>query len=87
MEGASRELIRNIQILRKEADFSIEQRIIINLTTKGDTLSETISKFKDKIMTEVLAVEFNADIEENYDISKEIEIMEENVKITLKKAK
>ena len=84
LEGASRELIRNIQILRKEAGFSIEQRIVLGLETKGEVLLETTQKFMPKILNEVLAKDFSNSMEE-YDYQKDVEIMEEVVTITLKK--
>ena len=86
LEGASRELIRNIQILRKEANFSIEQRVILSLTTQKDSevLKETISKYLPKILNEVLAIEYLDNLE-NADYEKTIEVMEESVKVSLKK--
>lgn len=84
LEGLCRELIRNIQILRKEADFLIEQRIKISFNTDSELLKETIEKFNDKITQEILAVE-NCESLENIDIQKEIEISEEKVVISLMK--
>lgn len=84
LEGSSRELIRNIQILRKEANFSIEQRIVLGLETKGEILSETIENYLPKIKSEVLAKEYSNEIA-NPDYTKEIEIMDETIKISLKK--
>jgi len=58
-EGILREIIRNAQVLRKEADFKIDDRIDINISSVDDKVSEILSKNKDKIASEVLAKTFN----------------------------
>ena len=58
-EGVLREIIRNAQILRKEADFNIESRILINITSKDSKITQLISNNADKIKQEVLAQKLN----------------------------
>ena len=58
-EGVLREIIRNAQILRKEADFNIESRILINITSKDSKITQLVSNNADKIKQEVLAQKLN----------------------------
>ena len=47
-EGILREIIRNAQVLRKEADFKIDDRIDINITSKNDNVTKILKDNKDK---------------------------------------
>ena len=58
-EGILREIIRNAQVLRKEADFKIDDRIDINITSKDENITKILENNKDKIVMEVLAKNFN----------------------------
>lgn len=83
LEGLSRELIRTIQVLRKEANFKVEERIEVALKTESETLSKVISKYSERIKAEVLGKNFVEGIE-NPTIEREVEIQEEKVLIQLK---
>lgn len=54
-EGLVRDLIRQIQAARKEADLNVEDRIKLGLATKNKQLNEAINAFKSLIESEVLA--------------------------------
>ena len=82
-EGILRELIRQIQVMRKDADFKVEQRIALGLSTQSEILSETIKENEDKIKSETLALELKEKIE-NADIAQTAEIGEDKVEISLK---
>ena len=58
-EGILREVIRNAQVLRKEADFKIDDRIDINITTEDTNVANILNENKDKIASEVLAKNYN----------------------------
>ena len=45
LEGLSRELIRAAQVLRKKADFKVEDRIYIEFSTDSADLNEIITKY------------------------------------------
>ncbi len=66
LEGLYRELVRHIQVMRKEADFKIEDRIFANFNSKSEILNKVISQFKPQIMSEAL-------IKEIKDVKSEIE--------------
>lgn len=55
LEGLARELVRNIQSLRKKANFDISDRITLNYATDSDLLKEVFESQKDLIAKEVLA--------------------------------
>jgi len=100
-EGAVRDVIRQIQTLRKEAGYAVEQRIKLHLATHNEFLEQAISRVREHIKSEVLADDFDfeaADIPQlheqfrqkieaamPFDISREIEIA--GAKILLEIAK
>lgn len=56
-EGYARELIRNIQSLRKKSDFKVDDRIVVYYQAISSALSDTMDKMKELIAKEILAVE------------------------------
>jgi len=57
LEGFAREIIRNIQTLRKSSGFNVEDRIILYYQTDSKLLVEAFDKYDDQISHEVLALE------------------------------
>lgn len=79
IEGYARDLVRQIQEARKEADYQVDDRIEVSLTNADNILSI----FKEYIQTETLST-----IVENIEISdidKQIELEELKVNLKLKK--
>ncbi len=56
LEGYYREFVRGLQVLRKEADLSIDERIYVYFETGDDDLAEMLFEFMDKIKQEVLII-------------------------------
>ena len=83
LEGLSRELIRAAQVMRKTADFKVEDRIDIMFETESDDLNEIINKFAGKIKTELLAREISKF--DNAEYSETVEIADEKITISLKR--
>ena len=83
-EGLYRELVRQAQILRKEAGFEIDERISMYLSTSSTTLNKVITKFEEKIKKEVLVVNYGQKLE-NANISKDVEVGDEIINISLKR--
>jgi isoleucyl-tRNA synthetase len=54
-EGLAREIIRNIQSLRKKSAFKVEDRIDVFYQTDSAILSETLGEYSDLVKKEVLA--------------------------------
>ena len=55
-EGKLRELVRELQVARKEADFNIDDRICLNLSTQDAEINQIISQNLENINAEVLCV-------------------------------
>ena len=72
-EGLYREFVRSLQVLRKEADFSIDDRIKASFKTDNVDLENMIKKFKNKIMQEVLIKEISDNLV-NFDVEKALEV-------------
>jgi isoleucyl-tRNA synthetase len=62
LEGVLRDLIRQIQLMRKEADFNIDDRIIICGSFKNE-LKDVINQNKDYFMNEVLCTDIVENME------------------------
>jgi isoleucyl-tRNA synthetase len=79
-EGLAREIVRRIQIMRKEMDLEYNDRIEVFI--HGDEeIEETIKKFKDYIQNETLSI-IKENIENPY--LKEWEIEDKKVSIGIK---
>jgi len=61
MEGSARDLIRNIQSLRKKSGFQVEDRITVSYKTNSKFIISTIQKMTGLISKEVLANSINND--------------------------
>ncbi|MFO7806947.1 MAG: isoleucine--tRNA ligase [Candidatus Moraniibacteriota bacterium] len=84
LEGEMRELVRQIQQTRKEADFKISDRIIVFYYGGG----EIFDTYQKDIASEVLAEKINKTSESpnNFDIEKELKVNDKKIKIWLEKA-
>uniref|UniRef100_A0A7C3Z0X9 Isoleucine--tRNA ligase n=1 Tax=candidate division WOR-3 bacterium TaxID=2052148 RepID=A0A7C3Z0X9_UNCW3 len=82
LEGLARELVRRVQILRKEAGFQVADRIFLYFATEGK-LKRAIEKHRDYIANETLAVKIEEGEGEG-NIQKELEIEGLKIKITLR---
>ncbi len=82
-EGILREIIRNAQILRKEAEFNIEARVKLNIETQSQLIKKVVAENVEKIKQEVLASEFNEG-DFDCDIEKECVVADEQLVIKLK---
>ena len=83
-EGKLRELIRELQVARKEADFNIDDRIVLNVNANGPEIGDIIENNLKTINAEVLAVS-NEPLTDNC-FTKEIDIDGKLVVVKMKKA-
>lgn len=71
-EGIVRELIRQIQVLRKDAGFAVEQRIRAEITSDEKVPSDAVASYLERIKSDILATEIGAvpvaEAEKTYDI-------------------
>ena len=87
-EGFVRELISKVQTMRKEADYEVMDKIFI-YSDKNDKIKEILSNNKDKIMSEVLAIDIVFGSMDGIDgiYSKEWNINGEDVLLGVRKEK
>ena len=83
LEGVLRDLIRQIQLMRKEANFEIDDRIIISANF-SDELKSIIEKNKEYFMNEVLCTDIVANLE-NFDYNSLFNYENNEIEIFLKK--
>jgi isoleucyl-tRNA synthetase len=60
-EGIARDIIRNVQSLRKDAGLDIADRIRLSLVTDSDEMRAAIKQCRDHIAGETLAVQVDGD--------------------------
>jgi len=83
LEGVLRDLIRQIQLMRKEANFEIDDRIIISANF-SDELKNIIKENKEYFMNEVLCKDIVANLE-NSDYNSSFNYENNEIEIYLKK--
>ena len=62
-EGLYRELLRYCQVLRKEAEFDLVDRIQISFISKNDKINSMISKYKAQLEEETLSKVFTEELD------------------------
>lgn len=84
MEGLYREFVRGLQVLRKEANFAIDERIFACFEASDDNLGEMLFEFLGKIKQEVLIKKCVKEDElENVVIEKTVEVGDGTIKVKL----
>ena len=85
-EGAVRDIIRQCQLLRKEAGYSVEQRINASISTDDAFILEALNEKKDHIATELLANSLTInEALENEDLKKEFDVLDGTVTAAVSK--
>lgn len=82
VEGLYREFVRGLQVLRKEANFEIDERIYAHFNASNEKIGSMIFKFAEKIKQEVLILKL-VDKMEKVDISKSVEVGDGTVFVEL----
>lgn len=83
-EGYARDIVRAIQELRKEADFQVSDRIIVDIAAEKD-VAKAVTKFADYIARETLADEIIQKGDLEWDKETTVEIDFHQVKIAVKR--
>mgnify|MGYP000126033207 CR=1 FL=1 len=83
-EGLAREFVNRIQNMRKEADFDVEDRIIIGFEG-SDELEEAVTAMKDYIKSETLSEEISSEKLEVSDFVKSWEIGDNESTISIRR--
>ncbi len=84
-EGIVRDVIRQVQIMRKDANFAVEDRISVHANFDGP-ISEAINAFKDYFFNETLTVAFDHDIEKG-DFMRNFDLREHNITVSIERNK
>ncbi|MFC1724358.1 isoleucine--tRNA ligase [candidate division KSB1 bacterium] len=84
-EGLIRELIRHIQILRKDADFDVVDRIEVTYDC-NDYLDSAIKKFEDFFKKETLTLKIKRTVPETGFTRKTLNINNEKIDVGIRKA-
>ncbi len=83
LEGLSRELIRTCQVMRKNANFDVADRIIVDFDTTSEDLLLVLDKYADKIKAELLATDITN--LEAFECEETTEIADDQITIRMKR--
>lgn len=85
-EGTVRDTVRQCQIIRKEAGYEVEQRVVMAISGGSDYIMSTLEESKAHMMNELLAddIIFGGEIEA--DLTKTCEVSDSEITISVKKA-
>lgn len=81
IEGTARDLVRFIQVFRKEAGLKVEQRISLALVASDEIINKAVEKYSDKIISDTLANSFSREPLGGNAFKKDIDI--NNCKVTM----
>jgi len=85
-EGAVRDIVRQCQLLRKEAGYIVEQRIIVAINSASEFIIEALEESRTHIAAELLATEVLLNKEIKADMVKVFEVGDDMVTIAVKKS-
>ena len=83
VEGMARDLVRTLQVLRKDAGLRVEQRISLSILSKGKLMQKVLKEHINKITEDTLTKDFSVEKIENPILEKEIDINDEAVTIQI----
>lgn len=84
-DGAVRDIIRQMQLLRKEAGYQVEQRIFASINTADEFILTALNDKKDYIANELLANSLTVGADISADLSKTVSVNEKDVTISVSK--
>jgi len=85
LEGMARDIIRQVQDLRKKSGLEMEDRIILHLETASELLAKSIAGHRDYIASETLVLNYSATAPADAQVA-QVKIETHELTITLKKA-
>lgn len=85
-ECAVRDIVRQCQLIRKEAGYQVEQRVIVAISSPSEFVLSALSESKEHIASELLANEIILGESIVNDLSKDAQIGDDTVHIEIKKA-
>lgn len=85
-EGAVRDIVRQCQLLRKEAGYQVEQHIQMSIAADDEFIASALEERKDFVAAELLADNLTFDSFDGADLEKEMEVAGSKVTLKVKKA-
>jgi isoleucyl-tRNA synthetase len=85
LEGGKRELVRFINLMRKELNLSINDKALVAIKSDSKFVAEVISNFSEDIKKETLISKITLNGEENYLSGKEFKIDGEAITVVIQK--
>ncbi|MEM7034199.1 MAG: isoleucine--tRNA ligase [Chloroflexota bacterium] len=88
-EGVAREIVRHIQTLRKDADYRLDDRIVVNVSSEDSSVLTALSAFEGYIQDEVLADALStnqANGARDWDIQKSLSVEGVALEVALKRS-
>ena len=82
MEGILREMLRNLQVLRKDAGYDVADRVVIDLSSNDELINEIIDSQSEFIEKETLSKLQNL---ENFDMEREFTIKDMKILAKIKR--
>ena len=86
-EGLARDVVRQVQAVRKEAELNVDDRIDLVLTTQDTELKQAISEYSGTIKAETLALDISSQDKEQNGFNQEVLVEGSKLQITLYKSK
>ena len=85
-EGAVRDVVRQCQLLRKEAGYEVEQRVVLSISAESDFVMNALKEKAEHMKNELLAddIVFGASIES--DLEKTFDAGEDKITAAVRKA-
>jgi len=84
-EGLKRELIRFINLMRKEANLSLSDKTNVYIVGANNELAEVVNNMKAEILRETLSADLILAVENKAPNQKEVKIGEEKIILGLEK--
>ena len=84
-EGIARDIVRHVQVTRKDAGLELEDRIVLSLQSDADLLQAAIDQCGDYIAQETLAEQMTADSLSDAAGTSEVKIAGQPLRIELRK--
>lgn len=84
-DGAVRDIIRQCQLIRKEAGYQVEQRVIMAISVEDAFISEALEEKKDYMAEELLADKLVLNDTITADLTKDFTVNGKEVKISVSK--
>jgi len=85
-ECSVRDIVRQCQLIRKEAGYQVEQRVVVAISSSSEFVISALAESKDHIANELLADKIILGESIVNDLSKNVELGDDTVHIEIKKA-